>query len=1075
MNLPLDSEVFPDLTNIGTTSQSLVRILENYKNEIYLFSVNDLTFKYVSRTARQNLGYSASELRMMTPLDLKLEMSKEEFRGILADLRSHPDHSSVFETIHQRKDSSRYPVQVYLQMVRLDGQDFYLANILDLTIQKQTEKALSDSEYTFRRLYEASVEPIMLLRDGRFMMCNEATLKILRTTDQDLVIGHTPGDISPDFQPDGRTSIEAAHARINEAFQSGKEKFDWLLKCFDGAEVTVEVTLVPIIFRSEEVLHVSWHDITKRKKMEEALRHSEVRFRLLIENSPQTIALVSLEGKFLYVSPNAFRILGYQPDEMEYLSPNDLTHPDDLPMVLEELTFIIQNPDQVRTCQYRFLSKDKQWRWIESTFTNLLAEPAISAIVINFRDIHEQRCALDDLKRREEDLRQLFEEGITANYISTPEGRLLKCNPAFVRMLGYESEEELLNLEMDKIYPGPSDRSEFINKLLRTKRLENSEIDLVRKDGAVVHCIENVTALFNDEGELTRFQGFMFDITDRKRAETIQQIQYRIAQAAVSSANLQDLLTVTRNELSKLIDTNNFFVAFFDKGKDTLREAFSVDERDEIDEWPASQSLSGLVVKKGATFLLRKEAIEQLLTENHIQLIGAQAECWLGVPLTDENVVIGIMVVQSYDNPNAFDRFSAHLMEIISHELVLYIRRERAEKDLVAAKEHAEESERLKSAFLANMSHEIRTPMNAIVGFADMLLDPEILPEERAQFSGIIKSRSDDLLRLINDILDISRIESGNAAVDKGEIRLNGLLTEIELVTRQKLARSGKTLLDLELRMPMPDGLDSIVSDVYILRQVFNNLLDNAIKYTPSGHIIFGYEIPADGRIVFYVTDTGIGIDPQYHDVVFKTFRQANVASHHQFGGTGLGLAICKGSLELLGGKISLDSMPGRGTTFRFSVPFERPRSLNRPVRLQSGSGITEPSKASSFFDWADKKIIVVEDEPSNLEYIKRLLAPTRARLFLCENGASLREYYPSISDFDLILLDIRLPDANGLDLAEEIRKIPSAVPIIAQTAFAMTGDREMSLDAGCDAYISKPISRSALFSLIASFFNPAS
>ncbi len=1074
MNWPQDTEVFPDLTNIGTTSQSLVRILENYKNEIYLFSLNDLTFNYVSRTARQNLGFSASELRTMTPVDLKPELKREEFLEILAELRMHPEQSTVFETIHQRKDKSRYPVQVYLQMIRLDGQDFYLANIFDLTIQKQTEKALSDSEYTFRKLYEASVEPIMLLKDGRFLMCNEATLKILRTTDQDRVIGHTPAEISPGYQLDGRPSGEAALSRIEAAFRTGQEKFDWLLKCFDGGQVTVEVTLVPIRFRSEEVLHVSWHDITQRKKTEEALRNSEVRFRLLIENSPQTIALVSLEGKFLYVSPNAFRILGYQPGEMGDLEPNQLTHPADLPIVLQELAFIIENPDQVRTCQYRFLSKDNQWRWIESTFTNLLAEPAIGAIVINFRDIHEQRCALDDLKHREEDLRQLFEEGITANYISTPEGRLLKCNPAFVRMLGYESEEELLKLEMKTIYPTPSDRSGFIEKLVKSRRLVNSEIELVKKDGTLVHCIENVTAIFNDEGELTRFQGFMFDITDRKRAETIQQIQYRIAQAAVSSADLKVLLTVTRNELSKLIDTSNFFVAFFDKEMDTLREVFSVDEKDEIDEWPAGQSLSGLVVKKGATFLLRKEELEHLLTENHIQLIGTQAECWLGVPLTDENVVIGIMVVQSYDNPNAYDRFSAHLMEIISHELVLYIRRERAEKELVAAKEHAEESERLKSAFLANMSHEIRTPMNAIVGFADMLLDPEILPEERAQFSGIIKSRSDDLLRLINDILDISRIESGNAAVDKGEIRLNRLLTEIELVTRQKLARSGKTHLGLELGMPLPDGIDTIVSDVYILRQVFNNLLDNAIKYTPSGHITFGYEIPAEAMIVFYVTDTGIGIDPQYHDIVFKTFRQANVASHHQFGGTGLGLAICKGSLELLGGKIAIDSSPGRGTTFRFSVPFERPRSLNRPIRLKSGSGITEPSKASSFFDWADKKIIVVEDEPSNLEYIKRLLAPTRARLFLCENGASLREYYPSINDFDMILLDIRLPDSNGLDLTQEIRKIPSAIPIIAQTAFAMTGDCEMSLGAGCDAYISKPISRSALFSLIASFFNPA-
>lgn len=391
--------------------------------------------------------------------------------------------------------------------------------------------------------------------------------------------------------------------------------------------------------------------------------------------------------------------------------------------------------------------------------------------------------------------------------------------------------------------------------------------------------------------------------------------------------------------------------------------------------------------------------------------------------------------------------------------------RKQAEEDLKMAKEKAEESDRLKSAFLANMSHEIRTPLNAIVGFSGFFADPELGLEERMQFSKIIANRSEDLLSLINDILDISRIESGNAVAVKEPISLNEILDDLEMDFIFRIQRMDKSKLGLEFKKALPADDSVFISDRHIIKQVFSNLIHNAIKFTESGTIQIGYHPPQNGLIICYVADTGIGIPEKEQSLVFEHFRQAsNEHSQKIYGGTGLGLAICKGALDLIGGKIWVDSRLGEGSTFFFSIPFER-HEKKKPEQVQIPDKNADPAGK-----WAGKKILVVEDEENNIELMRFYLKPTNVSVDIAINGKETRNYYKKLKDIDLILLDIRLPDVSGLELVKEIKKIRPDIPVVAQTAYAMSTDKKKSFDAGCDDFISKPIAKEKLMNLLGGY-----
>ena len=605
----------------------------------------------------------------------------------------------------------------------------------------------------------------------------------------------------------------------------------------------------------------------------------------------------------------------------------------------------------------------------------------------------------------------------------------------------------------------PVDDCPFI-RMLKSKKRETMEMTI---NG--LFCDILVDPIFNEKGEVEGAVHIISDITERKKNEKIQQVLYNISNAVVTTRDMEELIGIIRKELGRLIDTNNFFVAMYDESSEFLKAPYKHDQKDSLSSWPIAKSMTGFVIQQNRSLLVTNKEIEEMIRAGTIIRYGVPSACWLGVPMHIDNRVIGALVVQNYNDPNTYSSKDMEIMEFVSDQIGLSIQQKRTEQEMITAKEKAQESDRLKSAFLANMSHEIRTPMNAIVGFASMLSDPETTMEEREKFSEIINSRSDDLLHIVNDILDISRIESGNINIVKGEVNLNNLLNEIETESLQKMRRSGKSHLSLIFEKPDKPGNTLIISDLYIIKQVFTNLIDNAIKFTSSGSVRFGFFPPEDNQLTCYVADTGIGIAPENQEIIFEHFRQIDSGHTRQYGGTGLGLSICKGSLSILGGQIRVESSPGKGSTFNFTIPFDRPD----PNRQTSSSMTTHPLPTREK-RWTGKQLLVVEDDPANMEYLTIILSRTGALLTRVVCGKELRNLFHQLNIYDIVLLDMRLPDANGWELAQEIKTIRPELPVIAQTAYALETDRKKSAESGCDGYISKPINKDKLLTLLASY-----
>lgn len=767
---------------------------------------------------------------------------------------------------------------------------------------------------------------------------------------------------------------------------------------------------------------------------------------------------------------------------------------------------------------------------------------------------------------------------------------------ACLEITGYKPEDLLLNkviayadliAEEDRLHVWDE-----VQKHLSQNKPYTIEYRIISRDGKIKWVWEQAKGIYDTHEKLLFIEGYITDITEEKKLEMVRRLVFEVSKSAFTSKNLDEFFTGIHKELGTIIDTSNFFVAMYNPLSDTITLPYHVDNKDKFTAFPAGKTMTGYVIRKGAPILASEDQIRKLALQGEIEIVGTPSKVWLGVPLIIAKDVIGVIVVQSYTDPDQFTEKDLELLkfvadqiagvisrktseesllkekgyldqlfegspeaivmidregivskvnsefsqlfgysnaEICSHHiddfiansevadearaitekvgqgeiteietkrmhkdghlidvsvLVTPIRingqlvgsygiyrditdRKLIEKNLITAKNKAEESDKLKSAFLSNMSHEIRTPMNAILGFSTLLSDPGVSEEEKAEFVRIIKDRGNDLMRIIDDIIDVAKIESGQIKVEIKECQVNVLLTNLTVTFNEIKRKQAKSNIILNCLPGTTDKDFTILSDGNRLRQILTNLIENALKFTEQGFVEFGYtlkNIGNDSFIEFFVRDSGIGIPKEMHEVIFERFRQVDDTNTRKYGGTGLGLTISKNLVKLLGGDIRIESDRGKGTHFFITLPLQI-------TSLQISPVINKETDQQGLQNWSNKKILVVEDEESNYFLLDRVLKRTGIKMFWAKNGIDAVEECKK-TKYDLVLMDIRMPLMDGYEATQLIKKERKDIPVIAQTAYALKGEKEKSLAAGCDNYISKPIDAQELKAMLSKYLN---
>jgi signal transduction histidine kinase/CheY-like chemotaxis protein len=376
----------------------------------------------------------------------------------------------------------------------------------------------------------------------------------------------------------------------------------------------------------------------------------------------------------------------------------------------------------------------------------------------------------------------------------------------------------------------------------------------------------------------------------------------------------------------------------------------------------------------------------------------------------------------------------------------------------ISERKIAEESDKLKSAFLANMSHELRTPMNAIIAFSNFLREPDLSDERRYEYLDHITTAGDSLLRLIDDIIDIAKIESKQLKIFIQPTNINRLMIELYKFYSELRVKNNKK--DIRFILNTDNEFNYIINtDSQRLKQVLSNLIENAFKYTDKGKIEIGFET-TENSVTFSVTDTGIGIPADKHELIFDRFYQLNNMNDRKISGTGLGLAICKNLIMLLGGQIWVDSESNRGSTFSIRIPVESIKRQPNPMYVEESKNKTQAKKIG--YNWNNITILVAEDEDLNYKVLDTCLTRTMAHIIRAKDGASAVEICKN-QKVDLVLMDIQMPGMNGFEATQEIKRINNRTPVIAQTSFAMIGEKERCLQAGCDDFITKPLNIDSL------------
>jgi len=670
--------------------------------------------------------------------------------------------------------------------------------------------------------------------------------------------------------------------------------------------------------------------------------------------------------------------------------------------------------------------------------TRLVDNTSVYAGVIAIgQDVTGREKNERDLKKNEKKLKYNLEFiNSLLNSIPSPvyfkniNHEFIACNDEFAKLFNLNKNQIIGKTIKEILYPEEF-ASQVIKEdeiILKTGNYQKKELVWNYTDGSTNNFVLKKSVFYIDD-KIEGLVGIMAAVTEIKEIE------------------------------KKLRNSELFYKSITDSANDAI---VLIDKNDNITFWNLASENTFLLKKKE---VINKNIYKTIFNINQKKKINSFKNIIFEKNVNSRGIIFQLIATNKEKRrfPVEISMSKIYIEDKISYLFIIKDITERKiyEEQLVIAKEKAEESDSLKSSFLSNMSHEIRTPMNAIVGFSQLLTNNTFSDEKKKTFVEQININSESLMKLIEDIIYVSKIETGKIEIKKENCKINTLLEEIKVSFIEHKRRMGKEDVELILNKAINNETLNINTDKQRLRQIFTNLLGNALKFTDKGYVEFGYKLKSDNELIFYVKDTGLGINSEKIKYVFDRFTKVSAKKTKLYGGTGLGLSISKHLVERLGGEISVKSKENEWSIFEFTHPFKHNLIKENPIEINI-------SKKEDFF-LKNKKILIAEDEEMNFIFLRETIIPSGAQIDWAKNGKMAVDLAKK-NNYDIILMDIKMPIMDGYEATNIIKKTDPKIPIIAQTAYAIPEEQKSDYETDCDFYLSKPIDPQILIKTIKKF-----